>query len=41
MKQEEKIKFGLEQLVEGNFDIVDEIFSTDYLAHAGIKVMDL
>ena len=37
MNQEEKIKFGLEQLVEGNFDIVDEIFSTDYLAHAGDK----
>ena len=37
MNQEEKIKFGLEQLVKGNFDVVDEIFSTDYLAHAGDK----
>jgi predicted ester cyclase len=37
MNQEEKIAFGLQELVKGNSDVVDEIFSTDYLAHAGDK----
>jgi predicted ester cyclase len=37
MDQKETIEFGLEQLVKGNLDIIDEIFSTNYLAHAGDK----
>jgi predicted ester cyclase len=37
MNQKETIDFVLEQLVKGNFDIVDEIFSTGYIAHAGDK----
>lgn len=37
MNKEEQIEFGLEQLVKGNLDVVDEIFSSDYVAHAGDK----
>jgi len=37
MNKEEQIKFGLEQLIQGNLDVVAEIFLTDYVAHAGDK----
>jgi predicted ester cyclase len=37
MNKEEQIKFGLEQLVQGNLNVVDEVFSGDYVAHAGDK----
>jgi predicted ester cyclase len=38
MNKEESIKFANEQLIgQGNLNVVDEIFSTDYIAHAGDK----
>jgi predicted ester cyclase len=37
MSKEEQIEFGLEQLLQGNLEVVDQIFSKDYLAHAGDK----
>ena len=37
MNKEEQIKLGLERLVKGNLEAVDDIFSIDYTAHAGDK----
>lgn len=37
MHKEEQIKRGLEQLAQENPDIVSEVFSPDYIAHAGEK----
>jgi predicted ester cyclase len=37
MNKEEQIEFVLEQLLKGNLDSVDKIFSKEYLAHAGNK----
>lgn len=38
MNKENKIKHAVEQLIEkGNFEIIDETFSTNYIAHAGKK----
>lgn len=36
--REERIRYAVEELIEkGNLGIVDEIFATDYVAHAGEK----
>ncbi|MCP4112581.1 MAG: ester cyclase [Desulfobacteraceae bacterium] len=36
--KEERIKFGNDELIEnGNLGVIDEIFATDYIAHAGDK----
>jgi len=36
--KEERIRFANDEVVgKGNLDIVDEIFTTDYIAHAGGK----
>jgi predicted ester cyclase len=37
MSREAQIEFGLEQLLLGNFEVVDKTFCKDYLAHAGDK----
>ena len=38
-KKEEQIKFTVDQLIgQGNLDVVDVIFTTDYIAHAEDKV---
>ncbi|MCX9082475.1 MAG: ester cyclase [Candidatus Methanoperedens sp.] len=38
MNKEEQIKYASDQLVgQGNLDVIGEIFSTDYIAHAGDK----
>jgi steroid delta-isomerase-like uncharacterized protein len=37
MDKEEQIQFAIQQLVQGNFDVIDKIFSEEYLAHAGSK----
>lgn len=35
MNKEERIKFANDELIgQGNIDVVDEIFSTNYIAHA-------
>jgi predicted ester cyclase len=37
MNKEKQIQFAIQQLVQGNFDVVDKIFSKEYLVHAGSK----
>lgn len=38
MNKQEKIKSAINKLVEqGNLDVIDEVFSTSYVAHAGDK----
>ncbi len=38
MNREERIKLACEHLIgQGDLDVVDELFSTDYIAHAGDK----
>ena len=38
MKKSEQIKYAAEQVIgQGNFDILDSIFSVDYIAHAENK----
>jgi predicted ester cyclase len=37
MDKQEHLNYALEQLIKGNLLVVDEVFSPDYIAHAGGK----